>query len=337
MGTLNRQIEAYCSQPIFQEALGIKGPVRCSFLAQGEYNINYRVDAVDAASAAEKRFVFRLNTASQLQLDNQIEYEYKALKALAPSEVTPVPLYLDDTKSRFSYGLLCMDYLEGRPLEYGRDLHHAARLFAGVHSMDTASFDSFMLKEQGLCRARVEEGHRWLEDYNACPDAPMEIKRLFHRFADYCHQEAARADGFFEADPWQVVNNTEVNSHNFIIGDTSQYIIDWEKPVISDPVQDITQFLAPTTTLWRSDYLLSDEEISCFYALYQQFSSRDARDLRERVNIYRPFLYLRGLSWCANAWVAYHGERTIHNPQTFEKIKSYLEPEFMGRLLREYI
>lgn len=336
MSTWNPQIEAYCSQQVFQEALGIEDPVCCSFLAQGEYNINYRVDAIDASSGAKKSFVFRLNTASQLQLDNQIQYEYKALKALAPSGVTPVPLYLDDTKSHFPYGLLCMEYLEGRPLEYGRDLHHAARLFAGIHSMDTAGFDSFLIKEQGLCHARVEEGRRWLEDYYACPEAPLEIKRLFHRFVEHCDQ-ASKADSFFEANPWQVVNNTEVNSHNFIIGEASQYIIDWEKPVISDPVQDITQFLAPTTTLWRSDYLLSDEEINHFYALYQQFSVRDAKDLRERVDIYRPFLYLRALSWCANAWVAYHGERVIHNPRTFEKIKSYLEPEFMRRLLREYI
>lgn len=46
------------------------------FLAQGEYNINFIIQDKD------KKWVFRVNTASQLEIDNQIRYEYNALKTL---------------------------------------------------------------------------------------------------------------------------------------------------------------------------------------------------------------------------------------------------------------
>ena len=44
--------------------------------------------------------------------------------------------------------------------------------------------------------------------------------------------------------------NTELNNGNLLInGNTkTNYLIDWEKPVYSEPAQDLGHFLAPTTT-----------------------------------------------------------------------------------------
>lgn len=337
MDRWSQQIEVYCLRPAVQEALDIRGPVRTAFLAQGEYNINYLVTEADPKAARPRQAVFRLNTASQLQLENQIAYEYGALEALAPSGVTPKPLWLDDTRGAFPYGLLCMEYLPGRPLDYSRDLHHAARLFAVLHGQDTAPFQGRLIEERGLCRARVAEGHRWLADYAGCPQASATVLKLLTRLGDTCSQRAPEADAFFEAEPWTVVNNTEVNSHNFIIGPERQYVIDWEKPVLSDPVQDITQFLAPTTTLWRTETVLTEEALEHFYSQYDRFSGR-GEGLRERVAVYSPFLYLRALSWCAHAWVAYQGEdRAIRNPRTYRKICQYLQEDFMVPLLKSWV
>lgn len=328
---LIKKIEWYCGLDSVQLALNIESPIHVRFLAQGEYNINYLVEA------GESKFVFRLNTASQLELENQIAYEYGALEKLAPSGVTPLPLYLDDTKEHFDYGLLCMTYLEGGPLEYHRDLHHAARLFATIHNMTIEPFKGVLIEENHLCHARVVEGNRWLEDYRGCEKKNHKTLKILEQLLHYCSENAEKDDAYFEMNQWTVVNNTEVNSHNFIIGEQGQYIIDWEKPVLSDPVQDITQFLAPTTTLWRSDYLFSEAEIDAFYEGYKKHSLRDSTDLRGRVERYKPYLTLRALSWCAHAWVGYQGERMIQNAETYEKIKRYLEPSFMEKLLVHYL
>ncbi|MCS4475453.1 hypothetical protein JQ032_06505 [Clostridium botulinum] len=41
--------------------------------------------------------------------------------------------------------------------------------------------------------------------------------------------------------------------------------------MISDPCQDLTQFLAPTTTLWKANYILKDCEINEFFVIMRNF------------------------------------------------------------------
>ena len=54
-------------------------------LAQGEYNLNYRI------SAGGLRLVFRVNIGTQIQRRDQIVYEYRALKLLERSGAAPRP------------------------------------------------------------------------------------------------------------------------------------------------------------------------------------------------------------------------------------------------------
>ena len=59
-------------------ALGVEGPEELAVhpLAQGEHNVNFLLRAGDG-----RRFVLRINYASQLGLADQIGYEYGALRA----------------------------------------------------------------------------------------------------------------------------------------------------------------------------------------------------------------------------------------------------------------
>ena len=72
------------------------------FLAAGEYNENFLVHS------RAGRFVFRINHGSQLNLEDQIEYEYKALKAVEPSGVTPRVFFVDPEADEFGNGVLLM-------------------------------------------------------------------------------------------------------------------------------------------------------------------------------------------------------------------------------------
>ncbi len=323
------KIKSYLLETDQAERFGLTEKMRVEFLAQGEYNKNFIVCQDDL------KYVFRINMGSQLNLENQIEYEYEAIKKLEISGVTPIGYFCDNSRTYFDEGVLMMNYLEGRPLDYATDLNKAAEIFSNIHRLEVEPFESVLIEESDLCRARVREGASWLADFWKSDRPGSKTKKIITQLYDFCDQNAQRTDAFFVADPWRAVNNTEVNSHNFIIGSQKHYLIDWEKPVISDPVQDITQFLAPTTTLWKADYLLSEDEVKCFYRTYEKGAGRQ---VEERVEVYKPYLYLRALGWCAGAWMSYtDASRAIMNETTFKVIERYLEPDFMEDLLKDYL
>ncbi|RHW58830.1 hypothetical protein DZC34_16535, partial [Clostridium botulinum] len=267
------------------------------FLAQGEYNINFILE--DEIN----KYVFRVNTGSQLSLENQIEYEYSVLKRLENSKVTPKVYYVDGSREYIKYGVLIMEFLNGRPLNYEKDLNKAAKIFGKIHSIELnkEDFSSFII-ENNIFSDRIKEANNLLKDFWDSSLIKEDIKKFFYKFINWATENSYK-EKYFIDDPIQVINNTEVNSHNFIIGSKNFYLIDWEKPVISDPCQDLTQFLAPTTTLWKANYILKDCEINEFFYNYEIIFK--GKNIRERVDMYTPYLYLRALSWCAHAYLEY--------------------------------
>ncbi|MCF8039822.1 MAG: phosphotransferase [Desulfohalobiaceae bacterium] len=287
-----------------------------SFLAAGEYNENYLIAGLN------KTYVFRINQGSQLGLgDRQIEYEYRVLKALASSGVTPKPVACEPYPKKIQGGVLLMEYLPGKPLDYEQDLEKAARVFARVHT------------------ASVPEG------LMVQPDPVLDISRechgLIHRYADHpLHREkeqildyyqavqglAAKSGDLFENENMCLVN-TEVNSGNFLIGESGAYLVDWEKAVVSCRYQDLGHFLVPTTTLWKSDHLLSQLDKTRFLEAYREAAGLDLdlEELWQKTRVLEKTILLRALSWCFMAYYEYTmTDRPIQNQDTFAKIKQYL-------------
>lgn len=326
---LNNKIYGYLKYSNLNEKLNIGEAYNVKFLAQGEYNINFTLEG------SNKKYVFRVNTGSQLGLENQIKYEYEALKNLEASSVTPKVYYLDDSKKNLDYGILVMEFLEGKPLRYDKDLKSAAKIFAKIHSIDTNGngLKNFIV-EDNIFSARISESQKLLRDFFQSSKIPLYLKNFFDIFTNWAEKNRHEEKYFLE-NKWHVINNTEVNSGNFIIGKEKSYLIDWEKPVISDPCQDLTQFLAPTTTLWKTDCILKEEEKEEFFKVY--VSNLKDNSIRERVKLYTPFLYLRALSWCAYAYLEYQKEdKEIKNIDTYNKIEEYLDLDFMKDLLKSY-
>jgi fatty-acid desaturase len=57
----------------------------------------------------------------------------------------------------------------------------------------------------------------------------------------------------------------------------------------------------------------------------------------DRVRLRDPFNYLRGISWSAMAWVTYQtGEHAVQNADTFRKVASYLDLNFLRGLFAPY-
>ena len=60
--------------------------------------------------------------------------------------------------------------------------------------------------------------------------------------------------------------------------------------------------------------------------------------LAEKVKIYIAITCLRGITWCAMAWVEYQNpERLIRNESTFQKLEQYLEMQFLCMITKNYL
>ena len=303
-------------EDIFAYILGVR-PSAIKPLANGEYNINYKF-----RKGGQK--VFRINTKSQMALENQIKYEFDALKILQSSKVTPAPLEYYEPSPLLPRGAMSMEFLKGRALRYESDLETAASLLASVHAVKIPSNHSLITAQKPL-KAMFEECEKMANIYldsNLAQPKTAEMIEFFLKIAKKFDLEREIEE--------PCIINTELNSSNFIIGKESSYIIDWEKPIIGEREQDLAHFSVPTTTFWKTDVIFSADEIEKFINLYENYSKKmiDRRKFKE----YFTMTCLRGTSWCAMAFVEYNGARAIKNEYTFNKIKAYLSDKFLSNL-----
>ena len=129
-------------------------------LAQGEYNINYWF----VHPLTGKKLVLRVNTGSQMHLENQIEYEYHALELLADSGRTPVPIFVDGSKKELPYGVMVMEFLEGSALDYRKNLMEAAECLADIHSVPVKETDGLISSSNPL-QAILDECNQMVQTY----------------------------------------------------------------------------------------------------------------------------------------------------------------------------
>lgn len=301
-----------------------------SSLAQGEYNLNYLVDAPGA------RLVLRVNMGTQIQREDQIVYEYQALRLLEDSGVTPRPCFVDDGRKDFDTGVLLMEFLPGEPLDYARDLEAAAALFARIHQVPVEPSTSHLIHEERPLSMIYDECHGLLETYFQSGLADPEIKQYLAEVRLWA-AENRRKETFYLADPWHSIINTEVNSGNFIANRDkgTLHLVDWEMPRWGDPSQDLAHFCSPLTTLWKTSYRMDAADKARFITSYKnQIEAPHLRDtLDDRLKIREPYVFLRGISWSAMGWVTYQGDYAgVRNADTWATLQRYLQLDFIREI-----
>ena len=299
-------------------------------LAQGEYNMNYLVRQRGAS------WVLRINIGTQIDRDDQILYEYRALRLLESTGVTPRPFYVDDSRELLDHGVLLMEYLPGEPLLYRRDLEAAARLFARVHAQPVAPADNHLIHEERPLSMTYEECSRLLPVYLESDLADPPLRDYLCDVLAWA-ETARHREAYFVSDPWPCIINTEVNSGNFIVNRErgTLHLVDWEKPLWGDPSQDLSHFCVPTTTLWKTDYRMPAQDKRAFLDAYRAaIPDPHLRDtIGDRVRLRDPFNCLRGISWSAMAWVTYQtGKHALQNRDTFLKVCAYMDLDFVHGL-----
>jgi hypothetical protein len=301
-----------------------------SFLARGEYSLNYRVSAPGGDHVA------RLVTGTQmgLPLGEQALYEHGALELIAPSGVTPRPHFADPDPDGLPYPLILEQYLPGRPLDYATDLEAAASCVAAVHALGVPKGAQRLQHHPDPAPSVLAESRELAGPYLEWVGAPEESKAALH-------EGFRRIEGFlrreelFSGEDLAVVNY-DLNTHNFIVDGGEAKLVDWEKARIAPRTQDLAHFLLPTTTLWRdaTAALLSEEEEQRFVAAYlERCPAADRERFEERLEAMKVIVSLRAVSWCA--WALQESERSgraITNEETLARSRHYLQPEFLRRL-----
>lgn len=327
------ELQAYLQSKAFLHPLGLPAgtTLNISPLGQGEYNQNF----LFIHPLTGQKLVLRINTGSQMHLDNQIEYEFSALKNLEPSGRTPKAFFYDNTRLILPHGTLVMEWLPGRPLDYRTDLRSAAEIFADIHSTPPPAHTMLI---QPTCPAKTiyDECLEMVSHYFTWAQADKTVTRLLETLID----EIGRFPLTVPSSAPRCIVNTEVNSGNFLIHPTGDYLIDWEKPLLSEPAQDLGHFLVPTTTYWKTDTILTPEEIHEFVRMYENAAAgrMDTTFLRDRLPLFFTITCLRGVTWCAMALREYsQPDRPLCNTDTFAKIREYLSEDFLRHLLNSYV
>lgn len=295
-------------------------------LGQGEYNLNY----VFTHPVTGQRCVLRINTGSQMHLSDQIGYEYAALEALEPSGRTPKPICCYPDR-----GMLVMEWLPGRALDYRTDLDIAARILADIHCTPVPE-NCRLLRPGHPAKAIYDECLEMVQHYFDWKNADPAVCGLLRQLIDEIGKLPLTAD--FDAPLCMV--NTELNSGNFLIDGENSHLVDWEKPLLSEPAQDLGHFLVPTTTFWKTDVILTPAEVKDFTQKYIAAvdGRMDCSSLAARLPLYFTVTCLRGVTWCAMAYREYcQPGRELRNEDTFRKLQAYLEPAFLQNLLDNYV
>ena len=327
-----KYIEPLIESREYREGLGLPEVIEEEYemLAAGEYNVNLSF----THPVTGKKLVLRINQGSQMHLDNQIEYEANTLKLLQNSGRTPKLYYVDGSKKYLDKGILVMEYLPGVALDYTKDLNKAADILVDIHRQSLPENTGLIEAGAGF-NFVLDECEEMFKHYTKSNYADEKITNRIRKLLDKGWEMSESQKGSFEG-LYKSLINTELNSTNFLINeDGKNYLIDWEKAVLGFPAQDIGHFLAPTSTFWKTDIILTRDEIEGFIENYISKASLyfDTKGIKETALAFIKINCLRGLSWCAMAYVQYkEADKDLMNESTRVKLDAYLADKFLKQV-----
>ena len=325
-------IEELVKSREYREGLGLPENVeeKYELLAAGEYNVNLSF----THPISSEKLILRINQGSQMHLESQIEYEANTLKLLKDSGRTPRLYYVDGSKKYLDKGILVMEYLPGVALDYEKDLMKAADILVDIHRQPLPVDNGLIRTGTGFSFV-LDECEEMFKHYTESKYADKDIENRIRHLLDMGWKMSKSGEVSFD-ELYKCLINTELNSTNFLINeDGKNYLIDWEKAVFGYPAQDIGHFLAPTSTFWKTDIILTKAEIDDFITKYIEKAERhfDTNGIRETALAFIKINCLRGLSWCAMAYVQYReADKEIMNESTRIKLGQYLEDSFIRRI-----
>ena len=338
-----------------REALGIEDGAELSLkpLGAGEHNNNYVFENPSTGS----KYVLRVNVLPQPFHENQVRYEFDALRALEQSGRVPRAFYVDDSATKLGYGVLVIGFCEGEMLDFDAlrpgDLYCAAQLMADIHAAPVPD-DCPVHKPHDPLRELFDECVGRFEYYLHSGFEQLRITRWMQRYL--AASKSALEVACHKADVSHIINTETLASHFLIpkasaeaaargaergVGrycDEPGTFVDWERPIVGEVAQDLAFFLAPSTTYWDSEFMFPRKNIEAFLEDY--WRAVDGRfemgAFEERFWAYLKVSVLRSATWCCKALARYgKGGSGPTTEKTKMKLPIYLSEEFNERLFEE--
>lgn len=182
-------------------------------LGEGEHNLNFWF----RDEATSRKFVLRVNVAAQPFHQNQVRYEYEALRALEPSRRAPQPFYVDDSAQAPGKGALVIGFCEGQRLDFDHlrpgDLECAAQLMADIHAVPVGDACPLFRPENPL-RTLFDECVDRYRAYRASAFEDARVTKWVERFLGVA--EPVSRESCPNADCTHIVNTETLPSHFLI-------------------------------------------------------------------------------------------------------------------------
>lgn len=320
------------------------------FLGEGEHNQNFWF----ANPETGEKFVLRINVLSQPFHKDQISYEFAALELLAQSGVTPKPFYKDCSRSLLEDGALVMEFCEGQMLDYDAlrpgDLRCAVQQMADIHATPVPRSHTLYRPKDPL-RELYQECVERFEYYHGTAFEDARVTRWMEHFIRAA--EPALDTPFSPEDASRIINTETLPSH-FLIptesaveaaaagstaeGATGRFcanpgtFVDWERPIIGEPAQDLAWFFSPLTTLWESKSFVFAEEQreQCLEDYWRAVDGRFEKGaFDQRFRSWGMVTALRTATWCCKALVRYGTAGAHKTSRAAEKLPLFLSDEVM--------
>jgi len=296
---------------------------KISKIGKGDYNINYHIQI------GNRNLLLRLNIESQSGLANQIVYEYKTLQFLEQYGIAPSPIYLDDSKKHFPYGLLIEEFISGNELIFSIDsIKRTAKTIAKLHNAPIKNQD-FMKWEDPL-REQYNQAKDDLEKYKK---RKVRNEELISLGSDFLTKFEKNLSNFKKDYIPRSLTHTDLNPANIIDNGREVYLLDWEKARIDDPSYDVAIFFSKLLNLWASPRVLTAEEKKAFLDVY--INETNDKTIEERIQN-RLILYtLHGVFWAAQRLSDVEESVIDKNlgDQNYERYKKFADLEELKKLI----
>ena len=99
------------------------------------------------------------------------------------------------------------------------------------------------------------------------------------------------------------------------------------------------EFLPGHPLDYETDVILSEDEINSFLKMYiKAVNGRfPTGTMEEQLNTYISITCLKGITWCAMAWIQYQQpDKLIFNESTYKKLQAYLSEGFLNTIEQKF-
>lgn len=271
--------------------------------------------------------------SKELAGDGLLARENTVLTALQECDYTPDVYYFEQASANFTHDFMIQEYLRGDSLDYARDYLKVAMIFGTVHRFKE---DIDLPKRIDPLEYAIAQAKKNLED--ALPSGAFHMDHLyfFDGFMEWAETNLPKRKHLFTQDHL-AINHVNLDSHDFVM-DHRFMLCEWHNAIVADQSLDVAKFLAKTTSLWDSRFVMRAIDREDFYYLHEKALGVEKSNLRERVHAYMPYYLLQQFSGFAKYFYD-HGKPGASevDERLMKKIQIFLEVDFMRDVIREYL